>query len=234
MRVRRAFRQWVINLWSILWHIGIQCSKLMTRVIIRSKLNSIFSLNVFHWLLIRLGLPLNPGGLAVWMTIDWISVHCLHCITACNCLHGVCDNRIEGSIGRCKTYTCFPGYTGVNCDTQLQRCDRRARIRCHAFADCVRQNTRRCAGSKHCHNVFHIPWSTQIYFKAIFELVKLRACDWVFLDGEIVFVTKRPSVFGMERTIEWVTTWRNRRKGQHDFFIIGNKMLAPNFEGNGV
>lgn len=61
-------------------------------------------------------------------------------VPECTCLHGVCDNRVTGSTGRCKPFTCEAGYSGTNCDTKIQRCDRRSRLRCHAFADCVRQN----------------------------------------------------------------------------------------------
>ena len=58
---------------------------------------------------------------------------------ACSCLHGVCDNRVD-SLGKCKPYSCNAGYTGADCDIQVQKCDRRLRIQCHAFADCVKQD----------------------------------------------------------------------------------------------
>jgi len=60
-------------------------------------------------------------------------------ITECSCLHGACDNRLSGSTGLCKPYSCQTGFTGVSCDVRLERCDRRRRLRCHAFADCIRQ-----------------------------------------------------------------------------------------------
>ena len=66
----------------------------------------------------------------------WWSV----CAAACSCLHGECDNRLSGSSGVCKPYSCTTGYTGVRCDIRVQTCGRRRRLRCHAFADCITQS----------------------------------------------------------------------------------------------
>ncbi|XP_072234103.1 stabilin-2 [Leuresthes tenuis] len=66
-----------------------------------------------------------------------------NCDRTCPCIHGECDSR-PNSDGRCKVFSCQPGYTGRFCERRTSACGAQAQF-CHAHADCdFSQGTARC------------------------------------------------------------------------------------------
>ncbi|KXJ30123.1 Stabilin-1 [Exaiptasia diaphana] len=61
------------------------------------------------------------------------------CNKTCTCVHGSCDNGIQGN-GTCKPNSCQAGYHGDNCDITDQSCVGSPSLRCHYKARCVNDN----------------------------------------------------------------------------------------------